>query len=486
MEVLGEEAIPNLIRVLSIPGRFLWNTFVRLPLIHLLGLPRLQAIRAETGGQSERDGLPLEGGQQSEQEDSVIHDRLSNRKTVFMGIGTAGQRFAVRWRQALDDLHGTANLAAEGTLNLKQLSEAPESVDSRGGVLNISTVRSEVQLASAQSSQQEKVWSLLLHALAERVATIYSNLGLQEEGQIGVVLDTDVAHKCADPLRELAKRLPGHLIFVVAFLPGTQSYDKQVQAGLATLAQLKEEGVVTAVLLVDPRSPLAREAGGERQELLLAKGLASLVVAHAHDQRNPTFAEELQRLGRHGRFVVGAFGSLSVINGRPLRWFQAISHSKNDDSKGFGRLSDAKRRARDLTEQLLVDERARTARIPLGVEASPSSLAYTVPIRLTDLRFRKFREDLEPWATEQAPIAVPAFVQGNGVRDGRLTGQYFVQVSLFYAIDPVMWVEGELEPEQPAAPFRTNGGGGELMPKDTPKPSGRNGRVSRKVPTHVS
>lgn len=386
-------------------------------------------------------------------------DCLSYRTTTLVGIDRKGATFLPLLRAAIDVVGATALLRAQGICDISRLSDAPCTTAARSGVPDLSTTQDEVRAAHAApggAHMPQKVAERVIAALVDRVVEISLPEALGERNVLWIQ-DMRTIATSVSGLRDLSRRLPHHTITVLGFPPAPDLRDEQFKHAYAHLITLREQGVIATTIVPDIRSPLVLRVGEEVQEVLLAQALAHGLVGHLHDDRNPSFAEQMVRLGARSPFVAAALGSTRVVSAAAQRerWYEAVRrilrrHANGHEGHGQGALVDARSQARDLTRLLLHDETLRTVGAPLDVDTPPLFLSYSVPIRLDDTRIRAFAGDLRPWLASTYPSSIASIVQGQvkrvqGRTNGKIGTAQMMYGACWYGIGPLAWARPELE-----------------------------------------
>ncbi len=178
-------------------------------------------------------------------------------------------------------------------------------------------------------------------------------------------------------MRELKERQEQQNILMLSSLPHFDQRDNVLDT-YTTLLQLHNDGTTTGTILLNSRSEYARTHGEEKQEQSASIALASLLVAHMHSQRNPSYMDIAQRLGKQAAFFGMAFASACFVSGQPVTNSHLARRSaKNFPPHGLGKLNDMVRQAKMATLQALGNGSAQRLRMLLTrTNCSSSSTRY--------------------------------------------------------------------------------------------------------------
>lgn len=346
------------------------------------------------------------------EEDRDMADSL--RMTTIIGCARTGARLAPAIVHDAAYLGSARTVLGFARLDPDRLVEAPVVRPRHAGpIRDLSPTRDEIR-AALEAHGQEGVYEALIEGLTEGLVALHEP-GRLGEGQILWVDEVRNLPQTVLALRQLKARLVRRTIIVVAFLPEPGLEDEQVDAGREQLRALHADGVITVVLYVDPRSPLALSLGEDLQQRAVVRWLASQLDAHLQDPRNPRLAEAALALGQQGYASSLGLRTAPITSGHSPRLYGLLRPLFHGPHRGPGDVEDAFNQSRVLTQQLLDDETTRTfAAVPDLAAAPHVEMLGVEPFDPRDDRMPVLCERFRTWLIGWQPSARATLLCGDG------------------------------------------------------------------------
>lgn len=228
-------------------------------------------------------------------------------------------------------------------------------------------------------------------------------------------------------LRELHGRQPGLGIAVITAMPEP---DQRRASGCATepmFSRLRADGVVNAVLYVDPLSPFAQRHGPKVQQQALMNVLGGILSAHAQDPSAPSGMEAMSRIGAGGDVAL-AFASRPTGAGKRSPFARAFHVQK-----GYGNLGDLITQTEAAASASAHDPDALAA---AGTAVNYDQSGYyvaTLPISARAGALHAVREELQRRiAANVSRYAVVTVAAAPGLRLPGLVGDYVTSVGILF------------------------------------------------------
>lgn len=242
-----------------------------------------------------------------------------------------------------------------------------------------------------------------------------------------------------DLLEEITARQPGQTILAVSMIPTPDRYTARLQAGLQSYVNLHAAGIVSATLLPDERSPLARAISPEAQQDFISTLLASMIRAPRDWEQNPSITDVGRAMGREAETgLVGlSLASECVAPGKQLSVYSGIRRlARRLPARGKGDLRDIIRQGMKAALRAITDPACRAIDETIETDR-PFYVVYTTPLHSTDSRWVGFIRATSTWLATTYPDAVPIYASGQGTPDPRVPGSYWIQASVLFALPAV-------------------------------------------------
>jgi hypothetical protein len=447
IEVRTIDTIASLIVwLIDIPatlGRIIWNWWCKFQIAEryhvqpIMPFKKRQVIGSDITLPIPRNTSHDEEGQTFEEQEDVAMNmaHLGQGTANVFGIGDFASTFLPTFWTALKQLNAISSLRTIGELNIKRPGAAFTYLNTQNNVRVISPTKQEIENVLNESASVTEATNKLVHRMVDR--EVEANVQVKHpQGHVlfihDMAIDRGILEKC---MRELKTRQPQQGIFVFSSLPHVTLSDSDMLDAYTTLLQLRKDGTAAGTILLDARGGgYALTHGEERQELCAGIALASLLVAHTHHERNQSYTEIIEYLGRQAPLFSMAFASACFVSGPMLESKTSRPRrSRNFAPHGLSKLNDALVQARVATEQVLGDSAARCIDEPVDVH-KPLVLIYTVPIDRADPCWSEFTRQMRIWLAQQVNSAIPVFVSGSGFSDDSQNTGFFLQVSAIYPL----------------------------------------------------
>ncbi|GAC1524145.1 MAG: hypothetical protein NVS2B16_32580 [Chloroflexota bacterium] len=277
------------------------------------------------------------------------------------------------------------------------------------------------------------------HALADNAIQTLFNAALSY-GQIIWFGALDALMQLTeDLLEEITARQSGQTILAVSMIPSPDRYTARLQAGLQSYVNLHAAGIVSATLLPDERSPLARAISPEAQQDFLSTLVASLIRAPRDWEQNPSITDVARAMGREAETgLVGlSMASECVAPGKQLSVYSGIRRLiRRLPARGKGDLGDIIRQGIKAATRALTEPACRAIDETIETDR-PFYVVLTTPLHSTDSRWVEFVRATSKWLASTYPNAVPIYASGQGTPDPRTPGSYWIQASVLFALPAV-------------------------------------------------
>jgi hypothetical protein len=334
---------------------------------------------------------------------------------ILAAFGPVGRVWLPRVLNAVDQLGGGTTVAAFGLCDPHRATDdAPVDPLPALAADDFSLLPEEI-VTLAETHGHDHDGAQHHQAFAEKLKDIASP-GYAFRPQLTAIVGLNGVASAALVLRHWQERYPDLAITVLLVLPEPGHETAESAVGRTLVRQLHQEGVITVALILDPRSPLARQAGEDLQAQLVARLLGALLLAHCHDAHNKTLADIARSLGSRGPFAALGVATTTVAPGKPtpglVGW---LGRRVRRGEFGLGDPADCLNRATALARQLLDEEQYWTLAAPRDPERPPFVHAFLVPFRLRDRRLPLLAANLRTWQTATIPQAsTPLVVSGAG------------------------------------------------------------------------
>lgn len=373
---------------------------------------------------------------QSPTEDVTMTRALARFVTLL-----GGGRYAITaldsLRLATDRLGATAEVLAQGCIATTVPAGRLRTSSVRDGVIDLTpTGREGGNTVDLDPDSQTHAQG---HALADNAIQALFAAALSF-GQIIWCGALDAFMQLAeDLLEEITARQPGQTILAVSMIPTPDRYTARLQAGLQSYVNLHAAGIVSATLLPDERSPLARAISPEAQQDFISTLLASMIRAPRDWEQNPSITDVGRAMGREAETgLVGlSLASECVAPGKQLSVYSGIRRlARRLPARGKGDLGDIIRQGMKATQRALTDPACRAIDETIETDR-PFYVVYTTPLHSTDSRSVEFIRATSKWLATTYPNAVPIYASGQGTPDPRVPGSYWIQASVLFALPAV-------------------------------------------------
>jgi len=379
-------------------------------------------------------------------EDLMVDKKRYQVNAIFAFEGNAetsgsfSYRFLLYLLAAIQAVGALGSIVATGLVTLNTRPSEKSTFTSPASIETISPTRQEIEQALAQYDSTNRAFQSLAHLMVDRIVQMYGTF--RAHGNIVVALDLLTIHDVENALREIKQRLSKHSILVVTTLPEEdQRRDERFLAATNALIALQREAIIETIILLDVRSPLAREKSEKKQEEMAALNIASLFFSHLHDVHNLTPSQALSRLGNLSPFIGMGIGSSKISVGQPKRGWRIVRwFAPSLTQKGSGDLNDAITQSKTLTRGIVEEEKTHAIATPLDL-STPFFILYVVPIRLDDPRFHEYANQMRAYLSRTYPMAQAIIVRGNGMSDPQLGEGYYVQAATLYPLAPTKFLK---------------------------------------------
>lgn len=335
---------------------------------------------------------------------------------IIAAFGPVGRDWLPRVLNAVDQLGGGTTVAAYGLCDPHRTTDdAPVDPLPALAADDFSLLPEEI-VTLAETRGHDHDGAQQHQAFAEKLKDAASP-GDDFRPQMLAIVGLNGVASAAPVLRDWQERYPDLAITLLLVLPEPGHETAASAVGRTLVRQLHLEGVITVALVLDPRSPLARQAGEDLQAQLVARLLGALLLAHCHDAHNKTLADIARSLGSRGPFAALGVATTTVAPGKPtpglVGW---LGRRVRRGEFGLGDPADCLNRATALARQLLDEEQYWTlAAAPRDPERPPFVHTFLVPFRLRDRRLPLLAANLRTWQTATIPQAsTPLVVSGAG------------------------------------------------------------------------
>jgi hypothetical protein len=237
-------------------------------------------------------------------------------------------------------------------------------------------------------------------------------------------------------LEEIVARQPGQTILAVGLIPTPDRYTQRLQAGLESYVALHAAGIISATLCTDERSFLARTISPEAQQDYVSTLLASMIRAPQDWEQSPSITDVARAMGREAETgLVGvAMASECVAPGNQVGIYSAIRRlARRLPARGKGDLDDIIRQGIKAAQRAITDPACRAIDEIIDTDR-PFYVVYTSPLHSTDPRWVHFIRATSKWLATNYANAVPIYASGHGTPDPRVTGSYWIQASVLFAL----------------------------------------------------
>lgn len=320
---------------------------------------------------------------------------------------------------------------------LTTLSTRPKDEELKAigpGMVDISPTTDEVRQAFPAHGNSPRAVEILTQTQLHRIQ--YFNDLTASRGIVFMLLDPLTITEFESSLRLLSQGLAGQpLVLVSSLPPSDQREGEEPKKNLQLVAKLHVKGDLTTTLLLDEKSQAARLYGFTKQEQMVAKGIASLLLLHSHDVHNPTPEQVFKRLGALSAFTGVSVGTEKISAGTSpdKRWEALRRVFPSFSPKGQGDLQEALAKAKNVTAHVLTEAYAATA-LSAPEAIKPFFLLISLPFRQGDKRFFEFSHKMRAFLTTTYPMGTLLCVRGKGEDLTDREPGYYLEASLFYPI----------------------------------------------------
>ncbi len=372
---------------------------------------------------------------------------MTTNKQAFSSVNTflsvedrsaLASAFAYRFPQ--ECLRALASTGLEDNLiltGLTSLSTRPKDEELKAlspGMVVISPTRDEIRQAFPVHGNSPRAAESLMQTQLHRIQH-FNNL-TASRGIVFVLLDPLTITEFESSLRLLSQGLAGQpLVLISSLPPADQRGGGELEKNLQLVVKLHEEGVLTTTLLLDEQSQAAGLYGFTRQEQMVAKSIASLLLLHSHDEHNPTPEQVFKRLGALSAFAGVSVGTEKISAGTSpdKRWEALRRVFPSFSPKGQGDLQEALAKAKNVTAHVLTEAYAATA-LSAPEAIKPFFLLISLPFRQGDKRFFELSHKMRAFLTTTYPMGTLLCVRGKGEGLTDMEPGYYLEASLFYPI----------------------------------------------------
>lgn len=372
---------------------------------------------------------------------------MRNRRPItnLTGAGTLARMLVEKLLRDCTELGAipTINVAGVAEFNRATNSEPPRL--GRFGVEDVSpspeSIRTAIGFAGsdAYAELNRETWEQPANYMVDKIVRAIERRGLVGSQTLWFQ-GMRTGH--GKPAYEMLSRLKAHVadqfVVVKSVLPEDADQRPKALIGYDLFRELQEQGTITATLLTDNSAPFAKRFSLRAQDTFELRALASLLAAEAHFPKNRSLAEVSLTMGEHGVFAGSSFCSAPV---EPVKdafgWSLVRAFNKDLPHRGTADVQHLINVARLLITTVLTDPTARAIDEDIDL-AKPVYLIFTVPLALADTEhWERFSSKLRHWLALTYPNCVPIFASGQGARDPRYIGSYWLQVSALFPLPPV-------------------------------------------------
>jgi len=370
--------------------------------------------------------VPMVAVSNSEKEHSMFNP---DKNAAIVCGGPFGSRMLPLVAHAIARLRATENILTSAWLDLT----LPQMHTTIPGINDLSSSAVERNTAMIHGESEQQAYTTLFTQVGDRLIERHQDTK-GSPAPLFFVLDCRVLSSAVAMLTSIKRRLPLHSLVVITSLSALDVQNTSVQTGIAEMQRLVAEDIIDTVLMLDPRSPFAKQYGENTQLHFLAQVLVSLVIAHKHSLHNRSCTNLFQELHRLSPFATLSVASEAVAVGKlPNRW--AWVPFVNGHA-GTGNYSDVLAQTRAGIHRVFFEETARAFPAQVHTDAS-CILLCTSPYEINNRRFADSVRDNNLHVSTHYPYATSITVRGNGIPyPTRIGSRYLVTVALLYPLHP--------------------------------------------------
>lgn len=467
VEAIAEHVVPQVVKVLSLPGQLVWGILSHLWAI-LCAAPLIGSLlraRPPTG-ENDQEQAPEDefaqlkkelkiGEGQSPAPPRVVTPAVVSLepKSSLMPVGRVGQGVAAPFLAFLGPFGGKGKLEMVAHVPLDEMPDAfVARMAHKLGAWQVGLSTKDIGIAKSLTSTRAEFESLLFARVGKKVGVRMPTKASSEEL---LVLPMDIRRVggAREMLTSLRFESPSLKPLLVLELPLGHPQDAQVQEGLAEVERLWNDQLVLGGLVYDQASPLMRAVGQARQVELLAKTLAGLCVAHWHYPPNGYPVEELVPLTHAFPLLVLSVGSCALLPGPlhssldPARW------ATKDRPLGRGDLPHVVAKTQELIYRVSTDPHTRTVAVAEHLLADrPRVFVLMGGFGVKDPRFRQWLELVGSSLGSDGPTGRPVFLGGTGCPDNSVGAKLFAQAGCLQGLFPAELGSGAARGDTEAKP----------------------------------
>ncbi len=445
LDALAEHVVPHVVRVLALPGQFvgsllhhIWMILQRAPVVGgLVREPSNEDASQKDDWEKLRRQLQPEPGVAEERPLIATKAVSLEPKTSLVVVDEVGNRSASPFLRSLGDLGSKNDLEITAWLSPSRRPSLEVATQAhRLGARQVSLDSKDISHASSLASSPNQFHDLCLERGVQKIIATMPRKG--SEDVIFAFMEMRRFPGASKALRSLFFGLSQRQqLLPVLELPSiSQLADEDILAGLANVQQLWQEGKILGAIIYDRTSPLAREVGQMRQQQLIGRTLAGVVVAHRHGLQNRSAVDELRVVTRSYPLVHLCVGSSALLPGQPLSPFDPGRWATRADPVGRGDFEHTRAKDEELLHRVATDPGCSTVAIQQPLSSRSRLFVCISPFGPKDPRFQQLAEGIDVYlGSGEGPSGRAIYVGGNGTSDGSVGTRYFTQVAMVEGMD---------------------------------------------------